>query len=173
MKKLLCLLLALLVLGALPAFAAETPALRVEIVSPAAIEAAPVHNDTIVIRITNDSDRTFENLHCYLTVLDVGRTQTLPVDEFGSSAYYSQIIDRLAPGEHAEITIPVRILYVGNFRFTATVADVSSNELFTGPAITVHMQAVSSISHPLVIATAAAVPLLLAALAFVLTRRRK
>lgn len=106
-------------------------------------------------------------------MLDVGRTQTLPVDEFGSSTYYSQIIDRLAPGEHTEITTPVRILYVGNFRFTVTIADVSCNELFTGPAITVHMQAVSSIGHPLVIATAAAVPLLLAALAFVLTRRRK
>lgn len=173
MKKLLCLLLALFVLGALPAFAAEAPALQVEIVSPATIDAVPVHNDTIVIRVTNNSDRTFENLHCYLTVLDVGRTQTLPVDEFGSSAYYSQIIDRLAPGAHTEITIPVRILYVGDFRFTATVADVNSNELFTGPAITVHMQAVSSISHPFVIATAAAVPLLLAVLAFVLTRRRK
>lgn len=71
------------------------------------------------------------------------------------------------------ITIPVRIMYVGDFRFTATVADCATNALYTGPAISVEMAAVSSMNKPLVIASAVGVPLCLAAAAFVLTRNRK
>lgn len=150
-------------------FAAASPApadtprdLSVEIVSPAQISASPVHYDDIVIRVTNTGSAAANDLHCFLTVLDIGREQTLPVDEFGADAYQSRIIDSLAPGQSVDITIPVRIMYVGDFRFTATVCDSASNALYTGPAISVNMLAVSSMNKTLVIAAAVCIPLILA-----------
>ncbi len=175
MKKLVCLTAALLLLvfSALPVLADNAELIGVEIVSPESISANPVHHDNIVIRVTNNSDKAYSDLHCFLTVLDVGRTQTLPVDEFGADAFQSRIIESLEPGQSTDITIPVRIMYVGDFRFTATVADCESNQLYTCPAISVDMLAVSTMNKPLVIGAAAGVPVLLAAAAFFLTRSRR
>ncbi len=175
MKKLLCLtaVLILLLACAFPAFADNADPVSVEIISPESISANPVHHDNIVIRVTNNNDKTYSDLHCFLTVLDVGRTQTLPVDEFGADAFQSRIIESLEPGQSTDITIPVRIMYVGDFRFTATVADCESNQLYTCPAISVDMLAVSTMNKPLVIGAAAGVPVLLAAAAFFLTRSRR
>lgn len=175
MKKFLCLtaVLILLLACAFPAFADNADPVSVEIISPESISANPVHHDNIIIRVTNNSDKTLSGLHCYLTVLDVGRTQTLPVDEFGSDAFQSRIIESLEPGQSTDITIPVRIMYIGDFRFTATVADCESNQLYTCPAINVNMLAVSTMNKPLVIGAAAGVPILLAVVAFILTRTQK
>lgn len=175
MKKLVCLTAALLLLvfSAPPVLADNAEPIVVEIVSPESISANPVHHDNIVIRVTNNGGKAYSNLHCFLTVLDVGRTQTLPVDEFGSDAYQSRIIESLAPGQSVDITIPVRIMYVGDFLFTATVADCESNRLCTCPAISVDMLAVSTMNKPFVIGAAAGVPVLLAAAAFILTRGRR
>ncbi len=175
MKKLLCLTAVLLLLAAcaFPVLADSAEPISVEIISPESISANPVHHDNIVIRVTNNSDKAYSNLHCFLTVLDVGRTQTLPVDEFGADAFQSRIIESLEPGQSTGITIPVRIMYVGDFRFTATVADCESNQLYTCPAISVDMLAVSTMNKPLVIGAAAGVPVLLAAAAFFLTRSRR
>ncbi len=175
MKKLLCLTAVLLLLAAcaFPVLADSAEPISVEIISPESISANPVHHDNIVIRVTNNSGKTYSDLHCFLTVLDVGRTQTLPVDEFGADAFQSRIIESLEPGQSTDITIPVRIMYVGDFRFTATVADCESNRLYTCPAISVDMLAVSTMNKPLVIGAAAGVPVLLAAAAFFLTRSRR
>ncbi len=175
MKKLLCLTAVLLLLAAcaFPVLADSAEPISVEIISPESISANPVHHDNIVIRVTNNSGKTYSDLHCFLTVLDVGRTQTLPVDEFGADAFQSRIIESLEPGQSTDITIPVRIMYVGDFRFTATVADCESNQLYTCPAISVDMLAVSTMNKPLVIGAAAGVPVLLAAAAFFLTRSRR
>lgn len=163
----------LLLTCAFPAFADNADPVSVEIISPKSISANPVHHDNIIIRVTNNSDKTLSGLHCYLTVLDVGRTQTLPVDEFGSDAFQSRIIESLEPGQSVDVTIPVRIMYVGDFRFTATVADCESNQLYTCPAINVNMLAVSTMNTHLVIGAAAGVPILLAVVAFILTRAQK
>ncbi len=175
MKKLLCLTAVLLLLAAcaFPVLADSAEPISVEIISPESISANPVRHDNIVIRVTNNSGKTYSDLHCFLTVLDVGRTQTLPVDEFGADAFQSRIIESLEPGQSTDITIPVRIMYVGDFRFTATVADCESNQLYTCPAISVDMLAVSTMNKPLVIGAAAGVPVLLAAAAFFLTRSRR
>lgn len=163
----------LLLTCAFPAFADNADPVSVEIISPKSISANPVHHDNIIIRVTNNSDKTLSGLHCYLTVLDVGRTQTFPVDEFGSDAFQSRIIESLEPGQSVDVTIPVRIMYVGDFRFTATVADCESNQLYTCPAINVNMLAVSTMNKHLVIGAAAGVPILLAVVAFILTRAQK
>lgn len=174
MKRLFCVIAALMLVfaSAAPAIAAPADDIGVEIVSPSSISANPVHYDNVVIRVTNNGSSVANDLRCFLTVLDVGREQTLPVDEFGADAYQSRTIASLDPGQSTEISIPVRIMYVGDFRFTATVADCSSNALYTGSAINVNMLALSSMNKTLVIIAAACVPLVLAAAAFVMTRAR-
>lgn len=174
MKRIFCFIasLMLILVSASPALAAPAGDIGVEILSPSSISANPVHYDNVVIRVTNNGGAPTNDLRCFLTVLDVGREQTLPVDEFGADAYQSRTIASLAPGQSTDVTIPVRIMYVGDFRFTATVADCDSNALYTGSAINVNMLAISSMNKTLVIIAAACVPLVLAAAAFVMTRAR-
>ena len=176
LKRITVLTAALLLacLTALPGVASAAPAqdVSVEITSPAKISDVPVHSDNIEIRVTNNGRETYQNLSCYLTVVDRGRGQTYPADEFGENAYQTRTIDSLAPGESANVTIPVRILYVGSFRFTASVIDYATNRIFTGDAIDVAMTAASSLNKSLVMTVAALVPLALAAAAFFLTRGR-
>lgn len=175
MKRIFGIIAALMFvfLASCPALAAPTEDVSVEIVSPTEISSNPVYYDKVVIRVTNNGNTSVNDLRCFLTVLDVGREQTLPVDEFGADAYQSRTIDSLAPGQSTEVVIPVRIMYVGDFRFTATVADCASNALYTGRAISVNMLAVSSMNKTFVIMVAACVPLILAGAAFVLTCARK
>ena len=177
MKKLITVFAVLLVLclNELPALAVEAPAAQdvsVAITSPVSISDVPIHNDNIEITVTNNGTTTYKDLSCYLTIVDVGRSQTYPTDEFGENAYQTRTIASLAPGKSANVTIPVRILYVGSFRFTASVIDYATNRIFTGDAIDVAMTAASSLNKSLVMTVAALVPLALAAAAFFLTRGR-
>lgn len=163
----------LLFLCAAPVLGAEAPAvsdLQVQITSPAAINATPVHDDTITMAVTNTGTAARQNLFCYLTVVDMGRGQTYPVDEFGPDAYQTRTIASLAPGETATVAIPVHILYVGQYRFTASVLDAATSQVTTGPALTVLMTAVSHLDKGLVQTVAAAMPVLLAAAAFLMIR---
>jgi uncharacterized membrane protein len=176
MKKIISAFTVLLILcfSAIPAFAAA-PApqdIQVEITSPSAIDDIPIHEDTIEITVTNNGQTTYQNLSCYLTVIDAGRSQTYPVDEFGENAYQTRTIDSLAPGESTNLSIPVRIMYVGDFRFTASVLDDATGQVFTGSALHVRMTSTSSMNKNLVMTVAVIVPLLLAAAAFWMTRRK-
>ena len=147
--------------------------IQVAITSPFSIESVPVHDDTVEITVKNISQQAYTNLSCYLTVVDVGRKQTYPVDEFGENAYQTRAITELLPGSTEVIKIPVHILYVGDFRFTASVADSETKQIVTGNALIVKMTAVSNLDRGIVMKTAVCVPVAVAGLAFILTRRRK
>lgn len=154
------------------AFAANDGDLKVEIVSPSAINSVPIHEVTIEIKVTNKGNKTYNNLSCYLTIIDVGRKQTYPVDEFGEKAYQTREIASLAPNETATVLIPVRIMYVGEFRFTASVINYGTGEVLTGKALSVDMTAVSSLNKTLVMVVSSIVPAVLLGIAVVLTKKR-
>lgn len=175
MKKLLTIFAVLLVLclNALPALAVEAPAtqdISVAITSPVNISDVPIHNDDIEITVTNNGKTTYRDLSCYLTIVDAGRSQTYPVDEFGENAYQTRMIASLAPGEQTVVTIPVRVMYVGQFRFTASVMDYATNQVYTGAALNVMMTATSNLNKNLVMLVAAIMPVVLAAAAFLLSK---
>lgn len=179
MRKIASCLFAILILSltAVPAFAAgntanSQPDIQVEIVSPTSIETTPIYDDTIEIAVTNNGDTAVQNLSCYLTIVDVGRSQTYPVDEFGEEAYQTRSISSLAPGESATISIPVHIMYVGDFRFTASVLCAATGQIFSGTALNVLMTSTSSLNKSLVMIVAIIVPILLAIAAFLLVRRK-
>lgn len=175
MKKLITVFAVLLVLclNALPALAVEAPAsqdISVAITSPVSISDVPIHNDNIEITVTNNGTTTYKDLSCYLTIVDVGRGQTYPTDEFGENAYQTRKITSLAPGEQTVVVIPVRVMYVGQFRFTASVMDYATNQVYTGNALNVTMTATSNLNKSLVMLVAAIVPIVLAAAAFLLSK---
>lgn len=176
MKKLMSLVAALFILclSAAPAMAASKPSdIQVEITSPTSIDSVPIHNDTVEVSVTNNGKTTYRNLSCYLNIVDVGRGQTYPVDEFGENAYQTRTIASLAPGESTVISIPVRIMYVGNFRFTASVIDYGTGQNYTGNALSVVMTETSHLNKNLVIIVAVAVPALLTVIVSFLTHGKK
>ena len=180
MKKIITFTLTVLMLLALaaPSFAAgaqadASPEVSVTIVSPKSIDSVPIYEDNIVICVKNLTDRTLTNLDCFLMIVDKGRGETYPVDEFGENAYQTRSIDSLAPGVETTITIPVRVMYVGDFRFTASVIDYNNNSIITGDAIDVLMTATSKLNKTLVMTVSAVVPLVLAIGVFLLTKGKK
>lgn len=179
MKRIISAFAALLIMCALtvPALATEAAPtgnenLKVEIVSPTAIDSVPIHDDTIEICITNQGKAVCDKLACYLTVLDVGRSQTYPVDEFGEDAYQIREVTALAPRESATISIPVRVMYVGDFRFTASVINYDTGMVTTSHALPVTMTATSHLNKTLVMSLAAIVPVVLLATTLLLTKKR-
>lgn len=178
MKK-LCLVFAVLLVLAyctVPVSAASNSAVQdigVEITSPSGIEDKPVYNADIEITVKNMTDHEIKNLICYLMIVDLGRNMTYPVDEFGTEAYQTRSIASLPAHGECTVVIPVKILYVGQFQFSASVTALENNHTVTADPLSVHMIAVSELNKPLVISVAVVLPLLIAGYAVLHTRRRK
>ncbi|MGB4407098.1 MAG: hypothetical protein WBI82_09605 [Sphaerochaeta sp.] len=176
MKKTLGIIvtIGLLCSGIVPVFAgSSSPDYSVSITSPSLIDGKPVYSTDIVVSVKNLTDHPLGNLVAYLMILDVDRKQTYPVDEFGPQAYQSRSIDSLQPGATSAVTIPVKILYVGNFRFSVSVMDLENNQSISAQAIPVHMITDSKLNKPLIIWVSTIIPILVILTALILGSRRK
>ncbi|ABX41844.1 hypothetical protein [Lachnoclostridium phytofermentans] len=178
MKKICSVIVSLLILAncAVPAFAATNPIAQnigVEITSPTSIEGKPVYNADIEITVKNMTDHEISNLICYLMIVDLGRDMTYPVDEFGTEAYQTRSITSLPAHGECIVVIPVKILYVGHFQFSASVTDLENNHTVTADPLSVNMIAVSELNKPLVVSVAVVIPLLIAGYVILHTNHRK
>lgn len=178
MKKTCFVFISLLLLAfyTVPVFAETGSAAQdigVGITSPSPIEGKPVYNADIEITVKNRTGHEIKNLICYLMIVDLGRDMTYPVDEFGQEAYQTRKITSLPPQGECTVVIPVRILYVGHFQFSASVTDLENNHTFTADPLNVNMIALSELNKPLVLFVAAALPLLVAGSVILHTHRRK
>ena len=129
MKKLISMFAAvlLLVCSAVPAFAAGAPEeVSVVINSPTAVEDKPVYETDLDITVTNTTDHTLNNLVCYLSIVDVDRGFSYNVDEFGANAYQTRPIVSLAAGASASVVVPVKVTYVGQFKFLISAVNLDT-----------------------------------------------
>jgi hypothetical protein len=157
MKKiLLSLIMGIIIILPTTVFALGDSDITVKIISPTRIESTPAHDDIIKISVKNNTTNEIKNLGCYLTIVDVGRSQTYPVDEFGEEAYQTRNIS-LMPGEKTEVSIPVKILYIGNFKFTASVINFDTNYIYSAEALNVVMKSNSNMNKQLVMSFAGSV----------------
>lgn len=150
--------------------AAET--LKVEILSPEKIESVPIYEGDMEIAVTNLSDTTQSELNCFLTVVDEDRMQSFPMDEFEPDSYQTRKIASLQPGETATLTIPLRVMYVGNFQLVANVVDYASGSVYAAPSLRVCMISNTNLHRGLVIGVSAVMPVLLAAMTVMLGKKR-
>lgn len=134
--------------------------LQVVITSPKQIERKPVCEENIEFRVTNESNHEIKNIACYLMILDKGRGQTYPVDEFGQEAYQTREIEALASGEQITFTIPVKITYVGDFKFNVSAIEYGTDTVYTSNTLSVHMIQSSSMNKKVVMAVAGMLPIL-------------
>lgn len=146
--------------------------IQVEIVSPTTIETTPIYEGNAEIIVTNQSDVEQSNLNCFLSVVDEDRKQSFPMDEFGADSYQTRTIDTLKPGESVTVSIPLRIMYVGNFQLIANVADYSTNQVYAAASLPIKMLSNTSLHKGLVIGVSVAMPLMLTVMAFGLGRKR-
>jgi len=151
----------------------SAPEISATITSPTYIEGKPVYDADIQIVVKNLTDHEIKNLSCFLMVADVGKQMTLPVDEFGSKAYQTRIIDSLPANSETTVTIPVGIIYVGTFKISASVMDMEKNYIVTAAPLTVEMIITSKINKTLVMAVSAIVPIFLALGTLYLSKRKR
>ena len=176
MKKIISMIAAVLlfVCSAVPAFAAQAPReVSVVINSPTAVEDKPVYENNLDITVTNTTDHTLNNLVCYLSIVDVDRGFSYNVDEFGPNAYQTHSITSLAAGESASVVIPVKVTYVGQFKFLISVVNPDTGATSTSNALSVHMIATSHLNNTLVLAVSITVSLVIIVGVFLLMNRRK
>lgn len=176
MKRIFAFLLMIVlpVMCTVSAFAASNTdqTVDVRIVSPAEVEMKPIYEGDITIEITNNGSDVLDHLTCFLSVFDVDRGLSYNVDEFGEKAYRAYPV-ALAPGETATVVIPVKVNYVGNFRFTITVLDLDSNRSYIAPPLTVHMLTASELNKTVATAAAIVMPILYLSVTLILFHKRK
>lgn len=165
----------LLALGSGNVSAAEVKdydAVQVEIVSPEKIEATPIYEGDVEIVVTNTSDTAQKNLNCFLTVVDEDRKQSFPMDEFGPDSYQTRTIDVLEPGESATVTIPLRVMYVGNFQLIANVTDYETGQVYAADSLPMTMTSDTNLHKGLVMGVSVVMPIGLISGTAVLSKKR-
>jgi len=105
--------------------------------------------------------------------VDVDRGFSYNVDEFGPNAYQTHSITSLAAGESASVVIPVKVTYVGQFKFLISVVNPDTGATSTSNALSVHMIATSHLNNTLVLAVSITVSLVIIVGVFLLMNRRK
>ncbi len=176
MKKLIALcgvLLTLVVCSTGVFAAASTPEISVDIVSPSSIESKPVYNGDVQIVVKNLTDTEITNLECYLTVVDMTHKYSVPVDEVGLQAYQLREIASLPAHGETTVTIPIKVLYVGTFKFTASVMNDTKDYVITSAPLTAEMIALSKINKTFVTAVAIGTPIVLALGALFIVKHKK
>lgn len=146
--------------------------IKVEIVSPETIESTPIYEGNIEVAVTNMSDTERSNLNCYLSVVDEDRKQSFPMDEFGEDSYQTRTISSLKAGETVTLSIPVRVMYVGNFQLVANVIDYATNQVYVADSLKMTMISNSNLHKNLVIIVSVIVPVMLAGVSYILNRKR-
>ena len=110
----------------------------------------------------------------YLMILDEGRNMTYPVDEFGQNAYQTRNIASIPGNGEVKVTIPVKITYVGNFKFNVSVINYDNNDhVTTSNTLSVKMIENSKMNKAIVMAVAAIVPFALTCVVFIIVKRKK
>lgn len=180
MKKIISLFCVVFIFftSSINVFAAESAQVKpyteisVEITSPTYIESKPKHDANIEIKVKNLTDKEITGLDCYLIVVDMGKKMSLNVDEFGSNAYQTRRIESLAPNSECIVSIPISIIYVGNFKLTASVMNAEKNYVITSDPLTAEMIATSKLNKPVVVTIAIIMPIILGIGALLLTKRK-
>ena len=180
MKKIISLIFVMLLIcfSSVSVFAASDKSsdleMSVTITSPTSIESKPICEANIEITVKNLTDHELTNLASYLMILDAGRNMTYPVDEFGQDAYQTRNIASIPVGGEAKITIPVKITYVGDFKFNVCVINYDNNDsVVSSNTLAVKMIENSKMNKALVMAVAAVVPVALACVVFIIVKRKK
>lgn len=179
MKKIISLLFVMLLLcfSSISVFAvsdtSSAPEMSVTITSPTSIESKPICEENIEITVKNLTDHELTNLAAYLMILDEGRNMTYPVDEFGQNAYQTRNITSIPENGEVKVTIPVKITYVGNFKFNVSVINYNNDYVTTSNTLSVKMIENSKMNKAIVMAVAVVVPIVLACVVFIIVKRKK
>ncbi len=151
--------------------AAAREDIRVEILSEA-VNAKPVYNGEVDIKVKNNTQKTIERASLYLSVVDLKRKQSFPMDEFGENSYQTREIGNLKPGQEEIVTIPIRVMYVGDFKILANVVSQDSDVSYVSNAMPVVMTSDSHLNKNLVTTVSVITPIALAGVAALLYKKR-
>lgn len=175
MKKIICtLIVAILTVYAMSSPVMANSDLSIELISPSGANARPIYEDTVVSKITNNTNETMNNLLVYITIIDTKNNIAVAVDEYGSTVDKPRKIDTLAPGETVTIEIPIRFMYVGEYELYTSVMHKGSDTVISSSPITLVMIGDSNINTNLVMAVSIVIPvILLVIIAWLYMNQRK
>ncbi|MDD3778686.1 MAG: hypothetical protein PHX26_01350 [Proteiniphilum sp.] len=166
------LMLSLMLLPTVQASAASAPECEITLDSSSVIEGTPLYETDMIFTVTNISSTRLDGLVAYLSFADMG-IDIIYDDEFGNAGESTVHLKNLEPGESTTVTIPLQMIFAGEFRITALVVDPDSGAIAASDAVSVSMTRPTAMNNTLVIIVAAIVPLICAGAAIALTVKKR
>lgn len=151
--------------NAVPILAAEkNSAVSVQILSPDKVTGIAGIDETIKAEVTNNTDQDIQNLMAYITMADMDKHMTVNLEDYGADKPF--VIGTLKAGDHVDVELPVRLVYVSRYYLYTTVVSGDSLTVYSSTAIPVEILGNTMISKPMVEGIAIAVPIVTGFLAF-------
>jgi hypothetical protein len=138
--------------------ASDENKLSVMIVAPSEINDYPNREETITVRIKNNTNLEYKNMFIYTNALDISEVQITPPAE---GYDMPKVIESLPPGQSRDINIKTKFTVPHNYYLYACVISKDFNETYTSNKINVNISSSTRIVKSMVNTVALLEPLIL------------
>lgn len=176
MKKIITIILLILTLFANNVFVfanelANNNPLKIEIISPSSVKDYPGREETVIAKITNNTNFKTGELLAYITMADVNKNMTVNLEDY--SADKPVLIHELNANESKIIELPVRFVYTSSYHLYVTVAYKESDIIVSSLSIPIEILGNTMIDKNMVIAVAGVEPIVLLGIVCFIYFKRK
>ncbi|SHH92214.1 hypothetical protein [Clostridium grantii] len=175
MKKFSVILLAIILafnLTTVFVFASETKNdFTVELLSPHGIKDYPGREETVKVKITNNSSKDINEVLAYITMADIKKNMTVNLEDYSADKPF--YIKSIKAGEAQMVDLPIRFVYTSTYYLYVTVVTKENNMITSSNAIPIEIIGNTKINKPLTMSVAVAEPLLLLGIVGVIYGIRK
>ena len=142
------------------AFASDSPALSINILSPEGVKGGlPGREEIISAEITNHTNQPIDDVMAYITMCDLDKHMTVNLEDY--SADKPVTITTLQPGETRKIELPIRLVYVDHFYLYVTAASRNLEQIYSSKPIPIEILGNTLVNKTLVQITSISVPVIL------------
>lgn len=150
------------------------PQLGVTILSPQGIKGYAGKEDTVKVRVTNNSDQTIQNVLVYITMADIQKNATVNLEDFNADK--PVVMDEIKAHTTVNVDLPVRFVYTSQYDLYVTAISKTFHETVSSSSIPVQIIGNTKVDKNQVLGVSIAEPLVAFVVVIVFlfnTRRQK
>ena len=153
-------------------FASETKStFNIEILSPDSIRDYPGREETVKVKVTNNSNEDVKQILAYITMADINKNMTVNLEDY--SADKPVYIDSIKAGAAQIVELPIRFVYTSNYYLYVTVVTKDNMAITSSRAIPIEILGNTKINESLVMSVVVIEPILLLGMIGVIYKIRR
>jgi hypothetical protein len=141
------------------------------ILSPDKVKDYPGREETIKVRVTNNTDKDIHDVLVYITMADIKKNMTVNLEDY--SADKPVFINTLKVNESKTIELPIRFVYTSDYYLYTTVTSKEYKEIVSSDAIPVEILGNTKIDKSKVISVVIFEPFVLIGGIMLISLRRR